>query len=502
MLPLGPFACILILAVTLLPAAQLRAQEQAAQPGVGAGPAAAADPVQEAGLSLEQQQSIENALAAAARAEREGRLLRPANDSAVSHLRSVLQIDPGNPAAHAGLARVQEQLIAQAADDARDMDYESAERLLQDAARVREDPERMRQAEASIRGIRQAYSEGLGSAAIRAIESGEFDRAERLLIELIALGVDSDTVVQLRQRLDDARVYGGLKPGQTIRDRFREGEGLAPECIIVPAGSFLMGSPQHEDGRQEHEGPEHRVTFRRGFALGRVEVTVAEFRVFVEQTRYRTDAERLGYSTVFDHQSGRLGRRDRVNWRMNYEGLDAADNEPVIHVSWNDAQAFTRWLGERTGKVYRLPTEAEFEYALRAGRQSRYWWGDGVPRRPVENLTGEGDLSPTNRQWSTFFRGYTDRYWGPAPVASFAANPFGLQDLGGNVGEWVMDCWHDTYLRAPADGAAWVNPGCRHRVVRGGYWASSPPQARSAYRISAQPDHRDARIGFRVAKDL
>jgi formylglycine-generating enzyme required for sulfatase activity len=120
----------------------------------------------------------------------------------------------------------------------------------------------------------------------------------------------------------------------------------------------------------------------------------------------------------------------------------------------------------------------------------------------VENLTGSGDTSRGRRKWEVYFEGYDDDHWGPAPVASFPANPFGLHDVGGNVGEWVMDCWHDSYIRAPADGSSWINPGCQQRVVRGGYWASSPEQARSAYRMKASESARDARIGFRIARDL
>ena len=120
----------------------------------------------------------------------------------------------------------------------------------------------------------------------------------------------------------------------------------------------------------------------------------------------------------------------------------------------------------------------------------------------MENLTGEGDDSRSRRQWETYFDDYDDRFWGPAPVSSFPANPFGLHDIGGNVAEWVMDCWHDSYIRAPSDGSAWVNPGCSQRVVRGGYWASSPDQARSAHRLHASPEQRDARVGFRIARDL
>ncbi len=145
---------------------------------------------------------------------------------------------------------------------------------------------------------------------------------------------------------------------------------------------------------------------------------------------------------------------------------------------------------------------AEFEYALRGATTTRYWWGNGSPTSLVENLTGDGDTSRNRRRWSVSFQNYSDNHWGPAPVASFKANPFGLFDIGGNVVEWVRDCWHETYVRAPSDGSAWVNPGCTERSIRGGYWASSPDHTRSAYRRFGKSDFHDARTGFRVARDL
>ena len=229
---------------------------------------------------------------------------------------------------------------------------------------------------------------------------------------------------------------------------------------------------------------------------------MAEFREFVSQTRYRTDAEREHFSFIYNHRSGRLTRHDDVSWKMDYEGREAGDADPVVHVSWNDAQAYVNWLAEGTAKPYRLPSEAEFEYALRGGKNTMYWWGRGTPRHVVENITGEMDVSRSHRNWSTSFKDYSDEFWGPAPVGSFKPSPYNLFDIGGNVGEWVKDCWHDTYMRAPVDGSAWVNPGCKLRVIRGGYWASSPVQTRSAFRLSAKPDSRDARIGFRIARDL
>ena len=119
----------------------------------------------------------------------------------------------------------------------------------------------------------------------------------------------------------------------------------------------------------------------------------------------------------------------------------------------------------------------------------------------ASNLTGARDVSPQGRHWSNAFAGYGDGWWGPAPVGSFAPNAYGLHDMAGNVSEWVADCWHDGYRRAPDDGDAWVNPGCRVRTMRGGAWASSPDQTRSAWRAPARVDTTNARLGFRVARE-
>ena len=176
-------------------------------------------------------------------------------------------------------------------------------------------------------------------------------------------------------------------------------------------------------------------------------------------------------------------------------------------LSWDrmlarDAEAYADWLGKASGERYHLPSEAQFEYALRAGGSGRYPWGDGAPPPRIGNLTGTVDRSPDGRHWSNAFRAYGDGYWGPAPVARFAANAYGLHDLAGNVSEWVADCWHDGYRRAPDNGAAWLNPGCRTRVVRGGAWASSPAQTRSAWRMPAEADTTNPRIGFRIVREL
>ena len=236
--------------------------------------------------------------------------------------------------------------------------------------------------------------------------------------------------------------------------------------------------------------------------MSRTEITVGEFRRFVSASGYRTTSARRGISLAYEERSGNFVRRNGIGWQSAYDGTPASDDLPFLHVSARDAEAYADWLGKESGERYHLPSEAEFEYALRAGSSDRYPWGNAAPPAGVGNFTGAKDRSPEGRHWSNAFAGYGDGYWGPAPVARFAANAYGLHDLAGNVSEWVADCWHDGYRRAPDDGGAWLNPGCRTRVVRGGAWASAPAQTRSAWRSPAPADTTNARIGFRVARDL
>jgi formylglycine-generating enzyme required for sulfatase activity len=263
-----------------------------------------------------------------------------------------------------------------------------------------------------------------------------------------------------------------------------------------------MGSDEDDASGVAAERPFHAVAFARGFAISRNEVTVGDFRRFVEATGHVTHATRMGHSTVYDEKGGVFSEHPGVDWRRDHVGRVASPGLPVVHVAWADAVAYTRWLSTRTGKRYRLPSEAEFEYVLRAGRQSRYPWGEKAPQVIVGNLTGGGDLSRTGRRWSNAIPGYRDAFWGPAPVRSFPVEPFGTFDMIGNVAEWTLDCWHDSYQRAPDDGSAWVNPGCPRRVARGASWSSALDFARSAARQPMHEDTTSARLGFRVVREL
>lgn len=226
--------------------------------------------------------------------------------------------------------------------------------------------------------------------------------------------------------------------------------------VVIPAGSFLMGSPAGEGADDEH--PQHRVTLAEPFALGKYEVTFEEYERFAS-AKARKHPEDRGW--------GR-GRR------------------PVINVSWKDARDYAAWLSEQTGKRYRLPTEAEWEYAARAGSQTAYWWGQAIGK-------GNANCDGCGSQWD-------DKQ--TAPVGSFKPNPWGLYDTAGNVWEWEQDCYHDSYQGAPEDGSAWEEAGCPRRVIRGGSWSYPPGLVRSAGRRGVGPGYRGRGLGVRLAQDL
>ena len=234
-------------------------------------------------------------------------------------------------------------------------------------------------------------------------------------------------------------------------DVFRDCQGCV-EMLVVPAGSFDMGSAT------EYENPVHRVTIAKPFAIGRHEVTFDQWDMCVDDGGCKHRPEDREW-----------GRGDR----------------PVINVSWLDAKAFVTWLSQKTGQTYRLPSEAEWEYAARGGTNTPYWWGRDVGSRQAncrECNTG------TSQQTSA--------------VGSYKANPYGLHDTAGNVAEWVEDCWNDNYRGAPQNGSPWLTGQCRLRVLRGGAFDSAAKYLRSTARFRYDSDVRYSANGFRVARDL
>lgn len=445
--------------------------------------------------------AVAHRLARGDRQLRAGRLIAPPGDNALETYRAVLSEDDGNVGALSGLESIERKLIAQAeAATARGEDAQ-AERALADAARVRPGSRAVQDAGARIVVARQRLADSLYTRALAEIEADRLDAAEKLAAAHARASTRTRDVEVLRGRIALAHRYGRFRPAQDFREPLSAG-GQGPEMRVLPHGEFRMGSDDDEPGHRKDEGPQHAVRFPRGLAMSRAEITVAEFRRFSEATGYIGSAQQHGESMVYDEKGGNLSERDGVDYRHDYAGERADADLPVLHVSWRDASAYAAWLSQQTGASYRLPTEAEFEYALRAGGDDAYPWGSVNPTRVVGNLTGDGDRSPTRREWSNAFPDYKDGYWGPAPVRKYPRNAFGLYDMVGNVLEWVQDCWHDSYRRAPGDGSAWVNPGCGKRVVRGASWASSPDQARSAWRLGVDTDTTSARVGFRVVRDL
>lgn len=445
---------------------------------------------------------VEALLKEGARRMVQGQRFAPDGASALDSYRAALEIDPRNRVARQGLDRVQEAIAAAALEAAGNDRFDEADALMAQAAELGADTPTQRDAELRMAAFRGRRALSLVDAARAALSTRDIDAAAELVARAKALAPAIPGLGELEARVADARTYGPYGPGERFADAFVARSGRGPELVVVPLGSFRMGSPVRERGRRDNEGPQREVAVGRPFAMAMTEVTVAQFRHFVEATGHVTTAEGAGTSTVYDPRSGRMVQRRGVDWRRDYAGEPARDADPVVHVSWDDASAYAAWLSAATGKSYRLPSEAEFEYVLRAGSTTRFAWGDDDPVAVIGNLTGLGDRSPSGRTWTRGFPDYDDGHWGPAPGASFPPNAFGAHDLEGNVAEWVEDCWHDSYLRAPDDASAWVNPGCARHVVRGGSWGSAPEQFRSAYRAAAARELRSGRTGFRVVRDL
>jgi formylglycine-generating enzyme required for sulfatase activity len=227
-----------------------------------------------------------------------------------------------------------------------------------------------------------------------------------------------------------------------------------PALVSLSPGSFTMGSNASDPSEQ----PAHRVALSRPFAIGKYEVTVAEWNACVE-----------------------AGACIRVG-----QYVSATPKAPIRDVSWDDAQQYLQWLSANSGKPYRLPSEAEWEYAARGGASTRYWWGDQM-------AVGKANCRECGPPW---------RIDGPADAGSFAANQYGIYDMNGSVWEWVSDCWHSSYEGAPADGKAWDQADCGVRVLRGGSWREPAPTAAAPSRSRQDAGARQSQNGFRVARDV
>jgi formylglycine-generating enzyme required for sulfatase activity len=451
--------------------------------------------------SLKTLNQVRPMLAKAAALLQQGNADQPAGGNALDLYRQVQKLDADNTVAAQGVQQVQRVVLDRALAAVAQNDFTGAAKALDEAQSIQSDSPQLQTVRNQVDAIRQQRATGVLAQARSALDAGNLALAKQLAGQAQAISPQLAGIDEFQERLTNATLYSSYKPGQVFNDRFVDMNGHSPTMLVIPTGNYMMGAPDGEPGSADTQQPQHQVTLDKGFALSETDVTVGQFRDFVRASGYKPDSTNDGAS-VYDERTGVMRDDDSATWASDYAGRTASDNSPVVNVSWNDANAYVQWLSQRTGKKYRLPSEAEFEYALRGGTTTRYWWGKNTPTSKVENLTGSLDRSPSGRRWSHAFQGYGDGYWGPAPVMTFAPNPFGLYDIDGNVSAWTADCWHDNYVRAPSDGSAWVNPGCAIHVVRGGSWGSSPDQVNSAYRQGADTGIRSGRVGFRILREL
>jgi formylglycine-generating enzyme required for sulfatase activity len=382
---------------------------------------------------------------------------------AIDQLRTYLSEFPKG--AHAGAAQARIAALESEAAEARAAEQQRAQETAEWGA-VAASADR-----AAIEAFVKQWPNGQHTAAARAriaeLRRGAGGLRRGILLGAVATGalaalIVGGWIVYQRARLLPmfwdvstsalpAQTEQALKPGGTFKEC-----ASCPEMVVVPAGSFMMGSPEKELGRYGDEGPQRRVTIATPFAIGKFEITFDEWDACVAHSGCKQEPD--------DSSWGR-GKR------------------PVINVSWNEAKEYVAWVAKLTGKPYRLLSEAEWEYAARAGNPGRFSFGDD------EAKLGE-------------YAWYVSNSKTTQPVGTKKANAFGLHDMHGNVWEWVEDCYKDSYKGVPTNGSAWLTGDCDRRVVRGGSWVSSPQYLRSAFRFRLTAVVRNSIVGFRVGRTL
>ncbi|WP_263139964.1 formylglycine-generating enzyme family protein [Pseudomonas sp. RIT-PI-AD] len=268
---------------------------------------------------------------------------------------------------------------------------------------------------------------------------------------------------------NQAEAAASPKAGQRFRDCKN-----CPEMVVVPAGRFVMGAPEGEIGREPDEGPQHEVVIGKPFAVARFQTLASEWNAYLRDTRVR-----IGDGDPKDAPGCKAGKPSYAQ----------GPKQPAVCMDWSEANGYVAWLAKKTGKPYRLLSEAEREYAARGGDQNAFPF-------PFDS-EGQYDIA---RHANTY--GAADGYNFSSPAGSFPANAFGLYDMHGNVWEWVADCVNRDYVGAPTDGGAWLKGECDLRMIRGNDWSSAPVFSRSANRNHTIPEDRADWLGFRVARDL
>lgn len=296
--------------------------------------------------------------------------------------------------------------------------------------------------------------------------------------------------------------HAQMAPGAILKDC-----EVCPEVVVIPAGTFVMGSTAEETERAEvrerdrvREQPPRQVNIHVDFALGRFEVTVAEWRAFTEATGREPGESCL----TWDIPANAWQWVDGATWWE--PGYEQTDQHPVGCVDLPETEAYVAWLSEMSGQTYRVPTEAEWEYAARAGTSTLQYWSDDM-----ENVCAYANVSDKSRSDAhgglaenpTRFSPCNDGYVYAAPVGKFLPNQFGLYDMVGNIWEWVQDCFVVGYEGAPSDGSAYLDaPECDRRIVRSGSWYGRNWFNRPAARSREAPDFRASTLGVRVLREL
>jgi formylglycine-generating enzyme required for sulfatase activity/predicted Ser/Thr protein kinase len=331
---------------------------------------------------------------------------------------------------------------------------------------------------ASVRQFRAEFMATRGSRAKRWAWIG---------VAVIVLALVASYRLSLLHRESSTLPVGGPipAPGAVIRD--------CPTCplmTVLPVGRFIQGAESGDFDVLPFEKPSHAVFIGYPLAMSKHEITVGEFREFAEATR----REMSGCNTY----DGEWQYQASASWQA--PGFSQSAEHPVACTSWNDAVGYAKWLSQKSGQTYRLPSASEWEYAARAGTGLTQPWAPNASDACVDANVADQSAAQRFPGWQTF--PCNDGYVSTAPVGSFKANAFGLNDLLGNVFEWVEDCWHPDYIAAPNDGSARLDGDCKEHELRGGSWFSSPRFVNAAYRNRFETDYRSSTVGFRLVREV
>ena len=378
------------------------------------------------------------------------RLTSPVGNNAWERYQRVLELDPANAAATAGMERVLGTYGAWFEAALAEGDFVKAEGYLAKVEALHAESPLLESGRRRLAEAERVRAEREAEAARVREESDAWLKAERANTIAGYESYRALSVATEERKAEAAGRIAALEEAERVR-REAEAQRLVGEMVLIPGGSFQMGDLR--GGGDDDDEPVRRVTVP-AFRLGKHEVTVGQFRRFVTETGYNVG------NSCWIHGGGKWEERRGRSWRS--PGFSQTDADPVVCVSWYDAQAFIRWLNGKTGGGYRLPAESEWEYAARAGTRTKYHFGNSIS-------SGQANFDESGH-------GKT------VPVGSYSANGWGLHDMHGNVWEWVQDCWNDSYRGAPGDGSAWESGNCGERVVRGGSWDDTAGNLRSADR--------------------